>query len=109
MTELLEVDLTNGDSLMVEVAASTPDPITRGGRNAHTVTKAGKTLEEVLERLGPAMSGIISRLREAEWPNEVQVEFGITLSTDANIIIVRGSGEANFRLTLKWTQAAPQT
>lgn len=68
------------------------------------VVEAGASLEQVLGRLGPAMRGIVSQLREAaEWPDEVEVEFAVKVSADSNVIIARAGGEANFRIALKWS------
>jgi len=56
------------------------------------------------DQLGPLVNGVVTKLREAsDWPDEVQVEFSIKLSADANVIIARTAGEANFRIALRWT------
>jgi hypothetical protein len=105
MTQLLDLELEEGGSILVEVEEPAPGPVTRG-RPAETVTKAGESLEQVLGQLGPAVRGIVSQLRTAaDWPEEVQVEFGVKLSTDANVIIARAGGEANLRIALTWSRA----
>lgn len=89
--------------VLVEVDSADAGPVTRGGRRAELVTKAGESLEQVLGRVGPAVSAIFSELRSAaEWPQEVEVEFAVKLSADANVIIARSGGEANFRVALRW-------
>ena len=51
------------------------------------------------------MRGIMTQIREAaERPDEVEVEFGVKLSADSNVIIARAGGEANFRIALKWVE-----
>ena len=105
MSSLLEFKTGTGESLLVEVDDSSGGPVTRGGRTAEVVVEAGATLEQVLGRLGPAMKGIVSQIREAaERPDEVEVEFGVKLSADSNVIIARAGGEANFRIALKWVE-----
>lgn len=43
------------------------------------------------------------RLREsAQWPHEVEVQLSL-FSTDANVIIAKTGGEANFRILLRWS------
>jgi hypothetical protein len=37
----------------------------------------------------------------------VEVEFSVKLSAGANVIITRTEGEANFRIALRWSRAAP--
>jgi hypothetical protein len=90
---------------LVEVSDTSAGAVTRGGRTAEVVVEAGATLEQVLGRLGPAMRGIMTQIREAaERPDEVEVEFGVKLSADSNVIIARAGGEANFRIALKWVE-----
>jgi Trypsin-co-occurring domain 1 len=103
MGELLEFKTEQGDSVLVEVDEPR-GPVTRG-RAAEAVVEAGESLEELLARLGPAMRGIVAHLREtADWPDAVELEFGVKLSADSNVIIARAGGEANFRIALKWSR-----
>jgi hypothetical protein len=105
VSQLVEFDLREGGMVLVEVDGANAGPVTRGGRRAEFVTKAGDSLEQVLGRVGPAVRGIVSELRStAEWPDEVMVEFAIKLSGDANVIIARSGGEANFRISLRWSR-----
>jgi hypothetical protein len=104
MTELLEFKTDQGDSVLVEVVER-EGPVTRGGRAAETVIEAGASLEQLLARLGPTVRGIVAQLRaSADWPEEIEVEFGVKLSADSNVIIARAGGEANFRIALKWSR-----
>ena len=105
MSSLLEFKTGTGESLLVEVDERSGGAVTRGGRAADVVVEAGASLEQVLGRLGPAMRGIMTQIREAaERPDEVEVEFGVKLSADSNVIIARAGGEANFRIALKWVE-----
>jgi Trypsin-co-occurring domain 1 len=36
----------------------------------------------------------------------VTVEFSIKLSADANVIIARTAGEANFRISMSWSKGS---
>ena len=65
MSSLLEFKTETGESLLVEVAEPSGGAVTRGGRTAEVVVEAGANLEQVLGRLGPAMKGILSQIREA--------------------------------------------
>lgn len=107
MSPLLELDLDQGGSILVEVDQPERDgPVTRGGRPAEAVVKAGQSLEQVLGQLGPTIRGIVSELRSsAHSPDQVEVEFAIKLSTDANVVIARMGGEANFRIALTWSRS----
>jgi hypothetical protein len=104
VAQLLELQVAGGESVLVEVDGGAPGALTRGGRREQIVT-AGETLEQVLGRIGPAARAIVVELREAaDWPDEVEVEFAIKLSTDANVIIARSGAEANFRIQLRWSR-----
>ena len=105
MSSLLEFKTGTGESLLVEVDEPSGGAVTRGGRAADVVVEAGASLEQVLGRIGPAMRGIMTQIREAaERPDEVELEFGVKLSADSNVIIARAGGEANFRIALKWVE-----
>ena len=83
MSELLEFKTQQGGSILVEVE-DRRGSVTRGGRPAEAVVEAGERLEHVLARLGPVIQGIVTDLRAAaDWPNEVEVEFGVKISADA--------------------------
>jgi hypothetical protein len=105
VSQLVEMPLEQGGSILVEVDDVRSGPVTRGGRVDDAVVKAGASLEHVLGQLGPAVRGIVSELREgADWPDQVEVEFSVKLSAGANVIITRTTGEANFRILLRWSR-----
>ena len=104
MAQLLELSVQDGSTVLVEVDEVASGPVTRGGRAQNAVIEAGASLEQVLGKLGPTLSGIVTQVRNAvDRPDEVQIEFAVKLSTDANVIIARAGGEANFRIALKWS------
>jgi Trypsin-co-occurring domain 1 len=105
VSQLVRMDLADGGSVLVEVAETDSGPVTRGGRAEDLVTSAGATLDSALDQLGPVVRGVVTRLREAaDWPDQVTVEFSIKLSADANVIIARTAGEANFRISMQWAR-----
>jgi Trypsin-co-occurring domain 1 len=105
MTELVEFKSEQGGVILVEAAEPAGGPVTRGGRPDAAVVEAEESLDRVVGRLGPAVKGIVSELREGgDWPDEVEVEFAVKISADSNVIIARAGGEANFRISLKWAR-----
>jgi hypothetical protein len=112
VSPLVELPLEAGGSILVEVdEVPFGGPVTRGGRSpAEAVTKAGETFEQVLGGLGPMLRGIFAHVRDAAAaPVEMEVEFAVKLSADANLIVARSGGEANFRVTVKWARDPPAT
>lgn len=55
---------------------------------------------------------VVSTVKElpiAERPNEVEVEFGLLLKTDANAFVVNAGVEAQINVTLKWQHPNKET
>jgi Trypsin-co-occurring domain 1 len=101
VSELLEFKSQHGGPILAEVEDHR-GPVTRRGRPAESIVEAGESLEHVLARLGPVVQGIVSELRATtSWPDQIEVEFGVKLSADANVIIARAGGEPNFRIAPK--------
>ena len=82
----------------------THGPVTRGlPSGAEGVERAGKTFEEALSRVQPAVQAVINQLRSAtEKPDEIQVEFGLDLHAEAGAFIASASTTANFSVALTW-------
>ena len=69
------------------------------------VDRAQTTLEEALGKAQPIASAVISKLRSiSSPPDEVVVEFGLSLSAEAGAVLTSVSTEANVKLTLTWKQ-----
>ena len=106
MSELLPLSLADGESILVEVESVAETPVTRGFDPVRQLEESESKFEDVVKRLGPAVKAIVSDLRAAaDWPDEVEVEFAVKLTTDANVVIAKAGGEANFRIALRWSQA----
>ena len=103
MPDLVEFTLADGSAVVVEAEELHPARVTRGGRQDGVVEKADRTFEAAIERVGPASAVLVERLRSlADQPEEIEVEFGVKLNAEAGAIIARTSGEANFRIAVRW-------
>jgi len=111
MKRLVEFTSESGEPILVEVEDSelaggtTPR---RGMSPSGVVERAQTSFEDALEKAQPIASGLVGRLRSiADSPDEVQVEFGLSLSAQAGAVLVAGaSAAANYKVTLKWTKAS---
>jgi Trypsin-co-occurring domain 1 len=75
-----------------------------GGRS---ITEAQETLARSFDRLGPALSVMLRKLRSAEnAPDHIQMEFGVKLGGSAGLIFAQGTAEANFAVTVTWDKLA---
>jgi hypothetical protein len=106
MRQLLELNTDSGGSILLEVDERPDGPVTRGGGRAEdAIVKAEASLEQVVGRLAPALRGMVGQLRDAaDWPDAVEIEFAVKVSSDANVIIARAGGEANFKIAVRWTR-----
>jgi hypothetical protein len=104
---LVDLPLEEGGSIKVEVdeapfAANSGRPVTRSARPTEMVSTATETLEHALGGIAPASRAIVSRLRAAGDPRTITVEFGITISAEAGVVVAHTSGAANFRVMLTY-------
>ncbi len=79
-----------------------------------TIIKAKETLEEALNNVLPVTQSLVGKLRSiGNNPDEIEISFGVKLSTAAGAVIAAASAEANFDVTVRWTgkkeEAPPKT
>ena len=106
MDDVVEFELEDGSSVLIETENPISRPVTRGGRGTELVSKADETFEQALERVGPTSAAIVERFRRmAQQPDELEIEFGIKINAELGAIIAKTSGEANFRIAVRWKRA----
>jgi Trypsin-co-occurring domain 1 len=65
--------------------------------------EATETLDQALDRVTPAASALLSKLRElVEPPDEMTVAFGVKLTATAGAVLASASVEANYTVTMMW-------
>jgi len=108
VSSLVEFPLDDGGSVLVEVEdRRTLSGVTRGGggRTGEIAVRAGETVESAFGRIQPAAAAIVEQLRAvAEGPQAIEIEFGIKLSAEVGAIVAHTAGEANFKVTLRWSR-----
>jgi hypothetical protein len=109
---LVEFASESGDVIVVEAEDLDPNGGTtrRGLPSSALVERAQASFEDALEKAQPIATGLIDRLRSiADTPDEVQVEFGLTLSANVGAVLVAaGSAGANYKVTLKWNKTSEE-
>lgn len=105
---LLEFPLgqDEGKTIIVEVdepeAIAGPERAARwAGRKKLEPEEAGETFEHALERITPAATALVARLKGVA-ADDYTVEFGIKLSGTAGVVIASASTEAHFTVRLGW-------
>jgi len=102
MKPLVYVPVGADEVFLVEVDGP-PEGIGRVARPGEVVATLSDTFDDALGRL----RGLAERLRAefaeaADAPDEVDVELGLKVHATAGLVVAHTSGEANFRLTLRW-------
>ncbi|WP_159941647.1 MULTISPECIES: CU044_2847 family protein [unclassified Nocardiopsis] len=102
------IDFVTEDGTVVSIETA---PTRREG--AANVSRKGqngtgdKRLDAVLLRIRKVAEAVSDQLRELSAsslaPAETEVEFGVSVSAEADAVIVRGSGEATFNVRMTWT------
>ena len=112
MKHLVEFPLEEGGRVVVEVDEPESEGTIRAARG-DTIVKAKETLEEALNNVLPVTKSIVEKLRSiGNRPDEIELSFGVKLSTVAGAVIASASAEANFNVTVRWPgkkeEATPQ-
>jgi hypothetical protein len=105
----VEFPLEGGGSVVVE-AEGPAGEVTRGLHAADLPAQTKETFEAALARVQPAAVAIVDRLRSlADAPDEIEVEFGVTLSAEFGAFVAKAAGDANFRISMRWKRDSPAT
>jgi hypothetical protein len=70
------------------------------------VVQAGSKIsfEEMLQKIKPFCQSIINNFEQLSVkPNSASAEFGLKVSAEGNLFIVKASGEATLKVTLNWS------
>jgi hypothetical protein len=94
MTKVKEIPLSHGGTILVEVYEAID-------KTSATPRGVGQTFEAAWEQVYPAVAAVIQRIASLG-PKQVQIQFGIKLSSDFNAIISSSKGEANFEVSMTW-------
>ncbi len=109
MKHLVEFPLQEGGSIVVEVDEPESEGAVRAARG-EVIAKAKETLETALDKVLPATGLVIEKLRNlGSKPDEVEVTFGMSLSTIAGVVIASTSAGANFSVTVHWSGQKEET
>lgn len=77
-------------------------PVGRGAAAAG-VERAGETFEQALAGVRAAAGAALAVFRDGSLkPDEVEIEFGVKLTTEAGALIARTAAEAHLTVRLSW-------
>ncbi|MFD0343623.1 CU044_2847 family protein [Streptomyces sp. NPDC127117] len=100
--QLARVPLEGGGSILVEAAEGAAGPV-KAGRVGDAVRDLPATLGSALEPVTDMARTVLRRLRDAG-PAEVEVEFGVDLSTEAGVVITKTTANCHLTVRMVWSR-----
>jgi hypothetical protein len=90
-------------SVEIEQAAEGLVDVSRPGQ---AVARATRSLGEMLVGIRPVAESFLDGFADmANAPDEIGLEYGLSVSADANLVIATTAAQANFKVTLTWRTA----
>ena len=100
MPTYIELPIDDDQTIFVEV--DDEGLVHAGARDA--IEKAAQRLDDAINRVVTMGQRTIEKARSAdEAPSEVSVELGLKLTAKTGFVVAETTGEAQFKVTLKWT------
>lgn len=107
MAYLVELPVVgNGDSagvVKVQIIDDEAEGVVRVARPGQVVVRATRSLKEMLDTIKPVAEQFAAGFDGMDHPpDEITVDFGLSLSAQADVIITSTSAKANFSVSLTW-------
>jgi hypothetical protein len=104
MKRFIEFKMEDDNRIIVEVDEPETGGTTRASHRSGEIAEAAKeTFEQALGKIRPATEKVIGTLRGlAHKPDEIEMEFGFSMSAEAGVVIASTSTQANYKVTLRW-------
>ncbi|MFJ9693906.1 CU044_2847 family protein [Kitasatospora sp. NPDC101183] len=108
MTYFVELPVTAAGSdapetVRVEIA-QVGEGLVQVSRPGQVVARATRSLGDMLAGIRPVAQNFVEGFHGlAHAPDEISIEFGLSLSAEADVVISSTSAEANFKVSLTWT------
>ena len=105
MSELVEFDLGDGQTIVVEVEMRAGQPgMGRAARRPNGVIDAtSRKFDQAIDVVRPVATMLVDKVRTIpQAPDEFSVEFGLRFTVEASVVIATNSAEGNFKISLTW-------
>jgi hypothetical protein len=109
---LVELPIGGADGatelVKVEVEQTGPDGLVQVARPGQVVARATRSMGEMLAGIRPVAENFVDNFRGmVHAPDDISVEFGLSLSAAADVVISSTAAAANFKVTLTWHRSHP--
>ncbi|MGW7442751.1 CU044_2847 family protein [Kitasatospora sp. NPDC054795] len=106
MAYLVELPVGPGggipDIVRIEIEQAS-EGLVQVARPGQVVARATRSLGEMLAGVRPVAQDFVDGFRGmAHAPDEIGIEFGLSLSAEADVVISSTSAQANFKVSLTW-------
>ncbi|KNB53958.1 CU044_2847 family protein [Streptomyces caatingaensis] len=92
------------DVVRVEIADA-GDGLVQVARTGRVVARASRSLADMLAGIRPVAQHLVEGFRGMpDAPDEIGVEFGVSLSAEADVVISTTAAQANFKVSLTWNR-----
>lgn len=106
MRRLVPFELTDGTIIMVEVDEPDTSGAIRAGGVQDKSDKLPRNFDEAMKQIHSATESAIQNLISLSLrPNSIDMEFGFNLTAQFGAVIAKGTAEATYKVTLRWTQS----
>ena len=102
------IDFVTDDGVTVKIEPLSPRR--QGAQNVgkkSSSTTGEKRLDDVLRNVGKIAEAVSGQIRGLAGtpaaPTTAEVEFGLSVSAEADAVIIKGNGEVTFKVKLTWS------
>ncbi|MDT0327006.1 CU044_2847 family protein [Nocardiopsis lambiniae] len=107
LVRTVEVPLSDSSDETIRVQIREVDEaLVRVGRGGRSMARAERSFGQMLDTVRPVAESFVERFRElAHAPDEITLEFGVSLSVEAELVVASTATEANFSVSLTWNKS----
>lgn len=96
-----------GETVKVTIEEPPADGLVQVARPGQVVARATRSLGELLSGVRPVAANFVETFSGmARGPDEICLEFGLSLSAEADVVISSTTAQANFAVRLTWDRRA---
>lgn len=106
MRSLVRIPLEGGGSVLVEAPEDADGPV-KAGRIGDAIREMPVSLQVALRPVTDMARAVLEQLRQVG-PNEVEVEFGVNLATQAGAVIAKSEAGFHLKVRVLWEHGEGQ-